>query len=84
MVHPRRIGGTMQIGDLVKHVHLGGCGLIVDKRMKHSNITMGTIEWFVIKWFHTPTQRSRDVYMPLFSRTCRTNGQKLTVSNLTT
>ncbi len=66
MVHPRRIGGTMQIGDLVKHVHLGGCGLIVDKRMKHSNITMGTIEWFVIKWFHTPTQRSRDVYMPLF------------------
>lgn len=56
----------MNIGDLVRHVHLGGCGLIVDTHMKHSNITMGTTEWFVIKWFQTPTQRSRDVYMPAF------------------
>lgn len=54
----------MNIGDLVRHVHLGGCGLIVDTRMKHSNITMGTIEWFVIQWFQTPTQSSRNVYMP--------------------
>ena len=56
----------MNIGDLVRHVHLGGCGLVVDTRMKHSNITMGTTEWLVIKWFQTPTQRSRDVYMPAF------------------
>ena len=64
----------MNIGDLVRHVHLGGCGLIVDTRMKHSNITMGTTEWFVIEWFQTPyipldwtqTQCSRDVYMPAF------------------
>ena len=56
----------MQVGDLVRHVHLGGCGLIVDTRIKHSNITMGSDEWFVIKWFTTPTQRSRDVYMPAF------------------
>ena len=55
----------MKVGDLVRHVHLGGCGLIVDTRMKHSN-TMGTTEWFVIQWFQTPTQRSRDVYMPAF------------------
>ena len=55
-----------KVGDLVRHVHLGGCGLIVDTRMKHSNITMGATEWFVIQWFQTPTQRSRDVYMPAF------------------
>ena len=54
----------MNIGDLVRHVRLGGCGLIVDTRMRHSNITMGIAEWFVIKWFQTPTRCSRDVYMP--------------------
>jgi len=56
----------MNIGDLVKHVHLGGCGLIIDTHMKHSNIALGVTEWFVIKWFQTPTQRSRDIYMPAF------------------
>jgi len=56
----------MNIGDLVRHVHLGGCGLIVDTCMKHSNIALGTTEWFVIEWFQTPTQRSRDIYMPAF------------------
>jgi hypothetical protein len=56
----------MQRGDLVRHVHLGGCGLIVDTRMITSNITMGKAEWLVIQWLQTPTQRSRDVYMPAF------------------
>lgn len=55
----------MNIGDLVRHVHLGGCGLVVDTRMKHSS-HIGWNRWLVIEWFQSPTQRGRDVYMPVF------------------
>lgn len=46
---------TLQLGDLVRHKHLGGLGLIVNKKVVMSNITMGlapkvTVKWLVAHW----------------------------------
>ena len=56
----------MNIGDLVKHKHLGGIGIIVGTTMKHSNITMGYAKWVVVKWVKDHTDRTRELYMPAF------------------
>ena len=56
----------MNIGDIVKHKHLGGVGIIVGTTMKHSNITMGFAEWVVVKWAKDHTGRTRDLYIPAF------------------
>ena len=41
---------ALQLGDLVRHKHLGGLGIITGTKQHHSNITMGQSEWFVVKW----------------------------------
>ena len=44
----------MKVGDLVRHKHLGGLGIIVDKKTVMSNITMGLATKFTVKWIvHT-------------------------------
>ena len=40
----------MKIGDLVRHKHLGGLGLIVGEKTFVSNITMGLAQKFIVKW----------------------------------
>ena len=56
----------MNIGDLVKHKYNGGVGIIVDSRLKHSNITMGTTEWVIIRWIERGTNQDRTLYMPAY------------------
>ena len=56
----------MNIGDLVTHRHLGGTGIIVDKAIRTSNITMGSTEKMVVKWFHSPNNNPDGSYFPLF------------------
>lgn len=58
----------MNVGDLVRHRHLGGLGLIVGKKTVMSNITMGlapklTVEWLVAHWCQP---RSQIDYFPAF------------------
>ena len=40
----------MKVGDLVKHKHLGGLGIVVGKKTVVSNITMGSATKFIVKW----------------------------------
>ena len=57
----------MKVGDLVKHKHLGGLGLIVGKKNVVSNITMGTATKFTVKWLvHTSYPRECYDYFPAF------------------
>ncbi len=56
----------MKIGDLVKHKYNGGVGIIIDSRFKHSNITMGTTEWVIIRWIERATNQNRTLYMPAY------------------
>ena len=58
----------MNIGDLVKHKHLGGLGLIVGIKTVVSNITMGSatklsVKWLVAHWVQPHTQLD---YFPAF------------------
>jgi len=58
----------MNVGDLVRHKHLGGMGLIVGKKTVMSNITMGlatklTVEWLDAHWVQP---RSHIDYFPAF------------------
>ncbi len=56
----------MNIGDLVRHKYNGGVGIIVDSRFKHSNITMGTTEWVIIRWIERGDNMNRSLYMPSY------------------
>ena len=57
----------MKVGDLVKHKHLGGLGIIVDKKTVVSNITMGSATKFTVKWLvHTSYPKECYDYFPAF------------------
>ena len=56
----------MQIGDLVTHKHLGGCGIIVNTKMVHSNITFGWAEKLVIAWFDSPSLTDKAEYFQCY------------------
>ena len=57
----------MKVGDLVKHKHLGGLGLIVNKKTVVSNITMGSATKFTVKWLaHTSYPKESYDYFPAF------------------
>ena len=57
----------MQIGDLVTHKHLGGLGLVVDKKTVVSNIAMGSATKLTVEWLvHTEYPRERYDYFPAF------------------
>ena len=43
MVHPRRIGGIMQVGDLVKTKAFGGIGIVLQVAPEPSNLVQ--IKW---------------------------------------
>lgn len=45
----------MNIGDLVRHKHLGGIGIIVNKKTVVSNITMGSATKFTVQWVECRT-----------------------------
>ena len=62
---------NLHIGDLVKHKHNGGIGIITGSRFGHSNIMMGTTEWVTIKWIERPTvvmgkAHNRTRYLPAY------------------
>ena len=57
----------MNIGDLVRHKHLGGLGLIVGKKTVVSNITMGTSTKFIVQWLYTKHPKPAQCdYFPAF------------------
>ena len=56
----------MNIEDLVKHKYNGGVGIITGSRFGHSNITLGTTEWVIIKWVEQGTNQNRTRYMPAY------------------
>ena len=58
----------MKVGDLVKHKHLGGLGLIVNKKIVMSNITMGLAQKLTVKWLvsHWCQPHSHVDYFPAF------------------
>ena len=56
----------MKVGDLVKHKYEGGVGIIVGTRRRHSNVTMGMADWFVIQWLEQGNNMNRTVYMPAY------------------
>lgn len=49
MVHPRRIGGTMQVGDLVKTKAFGGIGIVLQVAPHPSNLIQ--IKWLDGDWY---------------------------------
>ena len=56
----------MKIGDLVRHKYNGGVGIIVDSRLKHSNITMGIAQWFNVQWIERGENQNRTTYLPAY------------------
>ena len=57
----------MNIGDLVKHKHLGGLGIIVGKKTVVSNIMMGSATKFIVKWLVIGTyHHGGNDYFPAF------------------
>ena len=40
----------MKVGDLVRHKHLGGIGIITEEKTVVSNITMGSATKFIVQW----------------------------------
>lgn len=57
----------MKVGDLVTHKHLGGLGLIIDKKSIVSNITMGSATKFIVKWLVIGTyHHGGNDYFPAF------------------
>lgn len=60
------MANALQLGDLVRHVHLGGLGIITGERIRHSNITMGDAKWLVVKWINPIGGIIRDCFMPAF------------------
>ena len=41
---------ALQLGDLVRHKHLGGIGIIIDEKTIVSNITMTSARKFIVEW----------------------------------
>ena len=57
----------MKVGDLVKHKHLGGLGLIVGEKRVMSNIAMGLATKFIVKWLVNGTyHHGGNDYFPAF------------------
>ena len=44
---------ALQLGDLVRHKHLGGIGIITGQKTVVSNITMGSATKFAVKWLQS-------------------------------
>jgi hypothetical protein len=51
-----------KVGDLVRHKYEKDVGIIVRTVMKHTNLTMGMTEYFVVRW----SDGSERVQLPLF------------------
>jgi septum formation inhibitor-activating ATPase MinD len=57
----------IEIGDLVKHIHLGGVGIILEKRNVVSNITMGTAIKYKVQWLASHREfLTEGFYFPAF------------------
>jgi len=57
----------MKVGDLVKHTHLGGVGIILEKRDVVSNITMGTATKYKVQWLVSHREfLTEGFYFPAF------------------
>lgn len=57
----------MNIGDLVKHKHLGGTGIILEKRDVVSNITMSTATKYKVQWLVSHREfLTEGFYFPAF------------------
>ena len=58
---------ALQLGDLVRHKHLGGIGIITGEKTIVSNITMGSAIKFTVKWLvHTSYPKECYDYFPAF------------------
>ena len=63
----KNMGSTLQLGDLVRHKHLGGVGIILEKKSIYSNITMGLATKFIVKWLVRGTyHHGGNDYFPAF------------------
>jgi hypothetical protein len=57
----------MKVGDLVKHKHLGGVGIILEKRDVVSSITMSTAMKFKVQWLVSHREfLTEGFYFPAF------------------
>ena len=49
---------ALQFGDLVRHKHLGGIGIITGQKTVVSNITMGSARKFIVEWIEGTSELS--------------------------
>ena len=58
---------ALQLGDLVRHKHLGGIGIITGQKTIVSNITMGTTTKFIVEWLYRKHPKPAQCdYFPAF------------------
>ena len=58
---------ALQLGDLVRHKHLGGIGIIIDEKTIVSNITMTSARKFIVEWLVSDLYQNRQYdYFPAF------------------
>jgi hypothetical protein len=55
---------TLQFGDLVRHKHLGGVGIITGEKTVVSNITMGLVRKFTVEWISSTLPLLNADYYP--------------------
>ena len=65
---------TLQLGDLVRHKHLGGVGIITEEKTVVSNIAMGLATKFTVEWISsTLPLLNADYYPALLERVVPTD-----------
>jgi len=58
---------ALQLGDLVRHKHLGGIGIITGEKTIVSNITMGSATKFIVEWLYREHPKpAKCDYFPAF------------------
>lgn len=66
---------ALQLGDLVRHKHLGGIGIITGEKTEVSNITMGSARKFIVEWLVVGTYHhgSNDYFPAFLERVAQTD-----------
>lgn len=61
---PSQMVLALQFGDLVRHKHLGGVGIITGEKTVVSNITMGSARKFTVEWISSTLPLLNADYYP--------------------